>query len=94
MSRYSTNGERKPPLHEAARLGHEKLVKQFLKNGSDVNAQDNTKFTALHGAALNGYRNMVELLIENGADIYAKDEEGWSPLYVRHLQEREQLQKS
>jgi ankyrin repeat protein len=53
----------------------------FLRNGSEVNVQSNTKYTALHEAAFNGYRNMVELLIENGADINAKDEEGRSAVF-------------
>jgi cytohesin len=46
-------------------------VKQFLKDGTDVNAKGRYGRTPLHLAAGHGSKEMIEFLIANGADVNA-----------------------
>ena len=59
-------------IHEAAKDGNIKAVKQHLAAGTDVNAEDHYKSTPLEFAAQGGHRKIVELLIAEGADVNAK----------------------
>lgn len=45
------------------------MVELLLKNGANVNIQDESENTALHYAASNGKKDFVALLIKHGADI-------------------------
>ena len=44
-----------PNIHEAAKIGNIKAVKQHLDAGANVNAKDNHKSTPLHFAACEGH---------------------------------------
>ena len=67
-------------IHDAAKAGDIKTVKQHLTAGADVNAKDIGGFTPLHHAAVNGHKEITELLIAAGTDVNAKDKEGKTPL--------------
>ena len=67
-------------IHEAAKDGNIKAVKQHLAAGTDVNAEDHYKSTPLEFAAQGGHRKIVELLIAEGADVNVKTEDGLTPL--------------
>ncbi len=54
---------------------HIELIKWFVKNGVDVNAQDNYGNTALIKAGQMGRLNSVKFLITKKADIYHKNKE-------------------
>jgi ankyrin repeat protein len=56
-------------------------IKYILKNGADVNAQDNMGKTPLHMACKKGSVKYIRILIENGADVNAKDNNGNTPLH-------------
>jgi outer membrane biosynthesis protein TonB len=59
-------------IHEAAKDGNIKAVKQHLAAGTDVNAKDKGGGTPLHSAAFEGHKEIVELLTAKGADVNAK----------------------
>jgi ankyrin repeat protein len=68
-------------IHDAAKKGRIKAVKQHLAAGTDVNAKDKWDMTPLHQAAARGHKEVVELLIAKGADVNATDEVGRTPLH-------------
>ena len=63
----------------AVHKGDINLVSQYLKNGININIQDNKKRTALMIAAYNNDVKMAKLLVENGADVNIQDENLNSP---------------
>ena len=82
-------------IHEAAKDGNIKAVKQHLDAGTDVDAKDTNGWTPLHLAALNGQKETTELLIAEGADVNAKTDKGRTPLDVakRHPEIADLLRK-
>ncbi len=63
----------------AVHKGDINSVSQYLKNGININIQDNKKRTALMIAAYNNDVKMAKLLVENGADVNIQDENLNSP---------------
>jgi ankyrin repeat protein len=62
------------PIHDAARKGDVKKVKEILASDPKaVNEQDNNGDTPLHQAALHGQSNVAEALIAAGADVNVKN---------------------
>ena len=60
-------------IHQAAKDGNIKAVKQHLAAGTDVDAKDMNGWTPLHHAALNGQKETAVILIGEGADVNAGD---------------------
>lgn len=58
-------------LHEAARRGDLRKIKELLGRGENVNARDAIGYTPLHYAAKSGHLDVVQFLVENGADVNA-----------------------
>ena len=59
------------------------LTDFLIKSGADVNAEDNTGYTALMSTAAKfegNNCNLAALLIKNGADVNAKNNDGVTPL--------------
>jgi ankyrin repeat protein len=52
----------------------------LIDAGVDLNAKDNSGWTALKHASLIGHDDVVRALIEAGADLDLADREGWTPL--------------
>ena len=79
-------------IHQAAKTGNIKAVKQHLDAGADVNAKDD-KFglTPLHFAAGRGNKEVVELLIAKGVDVNAKNNRGGTPLHLPNNKEIAEL---
>lgn len=62
------------PIHDAARKGDVKKIKDILQNDPKaVSAKDNVGDTPLHLAALHGQVAAVQALIDAGADVNAKN---------------------
>lgn len=68
-------------LHESARRGDLKRVKELLQDNPDrVNSKNNIGETPLHHAVGNGHKAVAELLLANNADVNTKDNDGGTPL--------------
>ena len=67
-------------IHQAAKDGNIKAVKQHLAAGTDVDARNFYKKTPLHSAAEFDHKEIAGLLIAKGADVNAKDENSLTPL--------------
>jgi len=68
--------DRGTPLMAAAEYGRPQIVRELIKAGVDVNAEDWGGRTVLMNAARKGCAETFNLLIENGADIFKRDELG------------------
>ncbi len=66
-TRKNRNGRR--PLNWAAWYGHTTIIELLLKHGADINAQNNSGYTAIHHAAENCKPESFELLWKHKADI-------------------------
>lgn len=54
----------------------EAAVNVLLDAGADINAVNESDFTALHGAAFRGLNEVIQILVERGANINARDFRG------------------
>ena len=81
-------------IHQAAKTGNIKAVKQHLAAGADVNAKDD-KFglTPLHFAAGRDRKEIVELLIAKGVNVNEKDNRGGTPLHSTASGGRKEIAK-
>ncbi|CAB4135840.1 ANK domain containing protein [uncultured Caudovirales phage] len=59
-----------------------KEIKKAIKEGADVNIQDDYGWTALMQASKRGYFEIAELLLEAGADRNIKDKWGITALMI------------
>ena len=59
---------------------HLELANLLLKNGAQINVQDENGQTPLHDSAFACHEDMVKLLVENGADNKIKNNEGKTPM--------------
>ena len=79
-------------IHEAAKSGNIKAVKQHLAAGADVDAKGGWMGgTPLHYAVGKGHKEIVELLIAAGADVNAKGDSGSTPLHFATTKEIAEL---
>ena len=67
-------------VHKAAEEGNISIIKQYLDDGWDVDANDSFDRTPLHRAAYSGQKEVAKLLIAKGADVNAKDQDDETPL--------------
>ncbi|MBM3299937.1 MAG: ankyrin repeat domain-containing protein [Deltaproteobacteria bacterium] len=65
---------------QTCRTGPLSAVKEFLKQGADINARDRDGQTALMAAALSGRADLVRELLAHGADVDARSGFGSTPL--------------
>ncbi|CAC5414637.1 unnamed protein product [Mytilus coruscus] len=70
------------PLCEASRKGYERVVKELISQGADVNVCDKWLCSPLYLAASHGYKNICEMLINKNADMNAKNQYGFTPLWT------------
>lgn len=79
-------------LMVAAQGSREAMVDYFLKNGADVTAQTEGKWTALHNAAgWNASQKVVEMLLTAGADKEVKNGMGQTPEVVARVRNHPEL---
>jgi ankyrin repeat protein len=76
------NDEGTTPLHTAAAINNEAVLKYLIDHGADVNSADDNGYTPLHMACGNGFEASVNLLINRGANINMKDIDGLTPLQM------------
>jgi ankyrin repeat protein len=58
----------------------EKIIKQLIEAGANVNLQDNYGYTALMHAATKSTDNTVKMLINTGADVNLQNKYGYTAL--------------
>ena len=63
----------------AAYKGYSACIDVLLRWGADVNARDETGFTALHWALVKGSYPCAQKLVEYGADRFAANNDGKTP---------------
>lgn len=63
-------------LLQAARLGDDAILDEFIEAGYDLETADDKGYTALILAAYHGHRDSVERLLAAGADPCAQDKRG------------------
>jgi len=63
---------KKTEFWRASKNGNIDVVKQYIEEGSDVNAKDENGWSALMWASYNGHLDTAELLLQSGADVNAK----------------------
>ena len=70
-------------LHLLATYGllYKNLIQEFIKNGGDINAQNNSGQTALHLSILNGYNEQSKILIDLGVNITITNNQKDLPLH-------------
>ncbi|XP_070812384.1 ankyrin repeat domain-containing protein 65 [Pituophis catenifer annectens] len=68
-------------LHQAARNGDLRLVKQLLQRGASTNSRDENGWTLLHVASLHSYLPLVKFLIQHGATVHTDNMAGYTPLH-------------
>ena len=69
-------------LIEMARSGNCSEAEKLIKNGADVNQQDDQGWTPLNFASGKGDLAMVKLLVENGAEIFKVGRDQRTPYMI------------
>ncbi|KAK5162984.1 uncharacterized protein LTR77_011039 [Saxophila tyrrhenica] len=75
-------------LIRAAGEGQTRRVEKLLRDGADVDYQNNYGTTALHEAAFSGFEDTVRALLHAGADVNAFDEVWGVPLGLAAMKAR------
>lgn len=89
----SRGGYNKTPLIEAAEEGDLDRVKDCVRRGASLAAQDEFGETALHYAAENGHYDVVKELVRAGADTKILDDSERTPLACCTDRKRRQWQE-
>ncbi|XP_069672146.1 ankyrin-3-like [Periplaneta americana] len=79
------------PLHLAAQICSEAVVRMLLLAGADPNQLDENGCTPLHSAARWGNATSVQLLLDAGANVQLTNNEGMTPLHYTSTLENAQL---
>lgn len=69
-------------LIDAVKAGNYEEAEALIKNGSDVNQQDEQGWTPLNFAADKGLVPLVKLLVESGADIFKVGRDWRTPYMI------------
>lgn len=76
------NGEKAlTPLHIAAELAKEDVVKVLISAGASIYATSNSGATAFYRAARGGSVKILELLYKAGGDINVQTWDHWTPVF-------------
>jgi hypothetical protein len=80
-------------LYTAAYNGDVNTVRDEVKRGSDLNAQNEEGWTPLHACCDQGHLEVVKLLVENKVNLNVLNNAGASPLYLAVAQGRKRIAK-
>ena len=72
----SKNGYQVFPIHAALSGQHDRIVKQLIEAGAEVNVLQSSRTSPLHLAAQQGNIDLIIVLLEHGADISVRNEFG------------------
>ncbi|KAK3237737.1 hypothetical protein CYMTET_52207, partial [Cymbomonas tetramitiformis] len=79
------------PLHLAAGLGQEQVVKSLLRAGALPDARGKDGYTVVHTAAGAGNISVLHVLWRFGANMEATDAEGATPMHIAAKSNRDQV---
>jgi uncharacterized protein len=71
-----------PELIEAVKEGDYELAMRLIKNGSEINQEDQQGWTPLNFAAGKGDLSLVKLLVDNGADVFKVGRDQRTPYMI------------
>lgn len=80
--RETSDAEGSKPLHIAAELDTEEMVKILVAAGVDIDSKDNWGRTPFHRAIISGRRDSFDTLLRSGAKIGAVDAKSVSSLHL------------
>ena len=69
-------------LHEASKIGHEKIISILARRGSSLDRVDSHGMSALHYSATMGNLGAARVLSSNGATVDVKGPNGQTPLHL------------
>lgn len=72
----SKNGYQVFPIHAALSGQHDRIVKQLIEAGAEVNVLQSSRTSPMHLAAQQGNIDLIIVLLEHGADISVRNEFG------------------
>ncbi len=78
LSSFATAGK----IHAAAKKGSKEKITFLLKEGVNIDSQDENNNTALHYASFHGYWQIIGFLIQKGASVNIKNSDGDTPLHL------------
>ncbi|KAM0329507.1 hypothetical protein ACHAQA_004816 [Verticillium albo-atrum] len=80
---FTTDAQKRTPLHHAASVGKPNILRAILTVGpeSEVDLQDIEGCTSLHLAARNGHEAVARALLHVGADVRREEAFGETPLH-------------
>eukprot|EP00026_Physarum_polycephalum_P014081 Phypoly_transcript_14555.p1 GENE.Phypoly_transcript_14555~~Phypoly_transcript_14555.p1 ORF type:complete len:182 (+),score=41.93 Phypoly_transcript_14555:394-939(+) len=73
------------PLHFAARTGDKSILEFLLREGAEIEAENNFAITPVHEAVRNGNAEVLEILLRNKADVNCTDLDENTPLHMAVL---------
>ncbi len=80
------------PIHEAAKLGHEAVVKILsCVPDIDLNLEDGERETTLHRAVINKHKPVAKILMGAGINIDATDAPGRTALHLAVINQDEDM---
>ena len=71
-------------IHNAAIYGQSDLIKEYVKQGKDMNSQDEYGATLLHYSLQSGHTEISKFLVISEADVNIMDKEELTPLDWAH----------
>ena len=78
-------------LHEASKMGHEKIINILVRRGSSLDRVDSNGMSALHHSVSWGNLEAAKLLSSNGATIDVKGPNDQTPLHLAAGASKEDL---
>ena len=69
-------------LGSAAKAGNIQVMKEFLRDGANINGKNQKELTPLHWAAITGQKKAISLLIQEGATVDSLDGYRSTPLHL------------
>ena len=81
---YNSYKSGKSTIFNAAIYGQSDLIKEYVKQGKDMNSQDEYGATLLHYSLQSGHTEISKFLVISEADVNIMDKEGLTPLDWAH----------
>ena len=81
---YESYKSEKSTIFNAAIYGQSDLIKEYVKQGKNMDSQDEYGATLLHYSLQSGHTEISKFLVISEADVNIMDKEGLTPLDWAH----------